>query len=142
MSDQEREIRVNLLDGSEVIMNTGDRVLFQASSPWAIPLSVDTDTIIDDVLAALEESQQEYELIKFDRDALVKLVANHQSAVDDACRELAEAQQTVSRQREVLEFYADQEHWELPSFGRGQSKVTSDRGSKARELLKEGSDKA
>lgn len=54
----EREIRVVLLDGSEVIMNTGDRVLYQASRPGAIPLSIDADGIIDDVLAALEESQQ------------------------------------------------------------------------------------
>jgi len=53
-------------------------------------------------------------------------------------KELAEAQQTIARQREVLDFYANQEHWELPSFGRGQSMVTSDRGSKARELLEEG----
>jgi len=56
--------------------------------------------------------------------------------------ELTQAEQTIARQREGLDFYANQEHWELPSFGRGQSKVTSDRGSKARELLKEGSDKA
>lgn len=52
-------------------------------------------------------------------------------------KKLSEAQQTIARQREVLDFYANQEHWELPSFGRGQSMVTSDRGSKARELLKE-----
>lgn len=59
MSDQEREIRVTLLDGSEVIMNTGDRVLFQASRAGAIPLTVDADTIADDLLKALEEAQQQ-----------------------------------------------------------------------------------
>ncbi|MEK4188067.1 hypothetical protein [Paenibacillus sp. FSL L8-0494] len=88
-----------------------------------------------DLLAALEESQQQInewqEEAKQWRDEFV--------SKND---ELGEAQQTIARQREVLEFYANKEHWELPSFGRGHSKVTSDRGSKARELLEEGSDKA
>ncbi|MNO22844.1 hypothetical protein D3C76_126300 [compost metagenome] len=87
------------------------------------------------VLAALEESQQQInewkEEAKQWRDEFV--------SKND---ELGEAQQTIARQREALKFYANQEHWELPSFGRGHSKVTSDRGSKARELLEEGSDKA
>ncbi|AWV35183.1 hypothetical protein [Paenibacillus odorifer] len=188
MSDQEREIRVNLLDGSEVIMNTGDRVLLQASSPGAIPLSVVPETIIDDVLAALEESQQQKVTLKeeledkinesnefykwWQEEVSQRNIYKHelaeaqqtiarkqlyieklelsresaQKAADGISKEkgleLFEARQTIARQREVLEFYANQEHWELPSFGRGQSKVTSDRGSKARELLEEGSDKA
>lgn len=54
----EREIRVTLLDGSAVIMNTRDRALFQASRPGAIPLAVDADTAIDDVLYALADAQQ------------------------------------------------------------------------------------
>ena len=60
---------------------------------------------LNKALAALEETQQEYELMKFDRDILVKLVSNHQSAVDDACSELVEAQQTISRQSEALGWY-------------------------------------
>ncbi|ETT55216.1 hypothetical protein BSK66_15780 [Paenibacillus odorifer] len=104
---------------------------------------------VKELLAALEESRQQVKDLKEDKR---KILAVH----DEQCArsseyynelifvkgKLAEAQQTIARQREVLEFYANQEHWELPSFGRGQSKVTSDRGSKARELLEEGSDKA
>ncbi|OMD76886.1 hypothetical protein [Paenibacillus odorifer] len=87
------------------------------------------------LLAALEESQQQSKDTEHDLDMMKFLN-------DSLGVKLVEAQQTIARQREVLEFYANQEHWELPSFGRGQSKVTSDKGSKARELLKEGSDKA
>ncbi|MEK5419406.1 hypothetical protein [Paenibacillus sp. FSL L8-0708] len=105
--------------------------------------------IIDYYMAALEESQQQVNDLKEDKR---KIFAVH----DEQCArsseyynelifvkgKLAEAQQTIARQREALEFYANQEHWELPSFGRGQSKVTSDKGSKAREFLEEGSNKA
>ncbi|WP_218643168.1 hypothetical protein [Paenibacillus odorifer] len=101
---------------------------------------------VERLLAALEESQQrigKLELyvksLEFNREDTQKR-ANEKLKGRDT--ELVEAQQTIARQREVLEFYANQEHWELPSFGRGQSKVTSDRGSKARDLLEEGSDKA
>ncbi|WP_340391985.1 hypothetical protein [Paenibacillus sp. FSL E2-0190] len=94
------------------------------------------------VLAALEESQQrigKLELyvksLEFNREDTQKR-ANEKLRERDT--ELVEAQQIIVRQRKALEFYANQEHWSLPSFGRGQSKVTSDRGSKARELLKEG----
>ncbi|ASA25409.1 hypothetical protein [Paenibacillus donghaensis] len=59
MSTPEREIKVTLLDGSEVLMNTGDRVLFQASRPGAIPLAVEADTIMDDMLLALEDAHNQ-----------------------------------------------------------------------------------
>ncbi|KGE18447.1 hypothetical protein [Paenibacillus wynnii] len=88
----ERELRAILLDGSEVIMNTGDKVLFQASRPGAIPLSVDADTIIDDVLAALKEAQQDVEEWQEEakqwRDEFV-----------DKNNTLGEAQQTIARQQ-------------------------------------------
>ncbi|MEK3770074.1 hypothetical protein MKY14_16100 [Paenibacillus sp. FSL R5-0887] len=107
MSDQEREIRVNLLDGSEVIMNTGDRVLFQASSPGAIPLSIDPEIIMDDVLAALEESQQEGERL----NEICKQLAGEEMLFQDGKYEtemqmvqgkLVEAQQTIARHEEAL----------------------------------------
>ncbi|MNJ32050.1 hypothetical protein D3C77_267050 [compost metagenome] len=56
---KEREIRVVLHDGSEVIMNTGDKVLYQASKPGAIPLAVDADTIADDLILTLEQKDEE-----------------------------------------------------------------------------------
>ncbi|OME55144.1 hypothetical protein [Paenibacillus odorifer] len=90
---------------------------------------------LNDLLAALEESQQQLKM----REEMLEEALNIGSRLE---KRYIEAQQTIARQREVLEFYANQENWELPSFGRGQSKVTSDRGSKARELLEEGSDKA
>ncbi|MEK4880162.1 MULTISPECIES: hypothetical protein [Paenibacillus] len=117
MSDQEREIRVNLLDGSEVIMNTGDRVLFQASSPGAIPLSVDTDTIIDDVLAALEESQSKLNEREWMLKESLDITTRLEGRLEESQQQLklerertdywgekeAEAQQTIARQREALE---------------------------------------
>ncbi|MEK3969480.1 hypothetical protein [Paenibacillus sp. FSL H7-0323] len=94
------------------------------------------------MLAALEESQGDIITLKQKVELYEEALMTYKDNRADMNRQLAEAQQTIARQREVLDFYANQEHWELPSFGRGQSKVTSDRGSKARELLKEGSDKA
>lgn len=68
---EEREIRVVLHDGSEVIMNTGDRVLFQASRQGAIPLSVEADLIADDLIitlaekdAALRKAEEAYKLLR------------------------------------------------------------------------------
>ncbi|WP_405173779.1 hypothetical protein [Paenibacillus sp. FSL H8-0260] len=94
------------------------------------------------MLAALEESQQRIGKLELYIKSLEFNREDTQKRANEKLRErdtkLAEAQQTIARQREVLDFYANQEHWELPSFGRGQSMVTSDRGSKARELLEEG----
>lgn len=56
---EEREIRTVLHDGSEVIMNTEERVIFQSSRPGAIPLSVDADTVFDDVLITLDQANQQ-----------------------------------------------------------------------------------
>lgn len=84
-------------------------------------------------LAALEEAkQQQQQQITLDA---------HERDFNDLHRverELVEAQQTIAWQREALEFYAKKEHWELPHFGKGHSRITSDGGSKARELLEEG----
>ncbi|MNM07325.1 hypothetical protein D3C81_173650 [compost metagenome] len=99
---------------------------------------------IHKLLAALEEAQQQLtgknEEIETAYDALDKLQKEFdqldKGAADDYQR-LAEAQQTIARQREALEFYAKKDHWELPQFGRGHSRITSDGGSKARELIRE-----
>jgi hypothetical protein len=99
---------------------------FIANAPYAIA----------DLLAALEESQQQ-------RDNYSNKEEEARWEAAEYREELVEAQQTIARQREALEFYANKENWELPSFGRGHSEVTSDRGSRARAALegnKEGSD--
>lgn len=113
----EREIRVTLLDGSEVIMNTGDRVLFQASRPEAIPLSIDAETIIDDVLAALEDTEHRNtklydelteasnEAMRYEEESRTweERHADLKSAYNDQWRDLLEAQQKISSQSRALE---------------------------------------
>ncbi len=89
---KEREIRALLHDGSEVIMNTGDKVLFQASTPGAMPLAVDADTIADDLLLTLEQANQQLtekeEIIKREYDlkheAYNNLTRCHETMADNA----------------------------------------------------------
>lgn len=52
---EEREIRSVLHDGTEVVFNTGDRVLFQASRPGGMPLTIDADSLVDDLILTLEQ---------------------------------------------------------------------------------------
>lgn len=51
----EREIRSMLHDGTEVVFNTGDRVIFQATRRGGMPLAVEPDTIVDDLILSLEK---------------------------------------------------------------------------------------
>jgi len=52
---EEREIRSVLHDGTEVVFNTGDRVLFLASRPGGMPLTIDADSLVDDLILTLEQ---------------------------------------------------------------------------------------
>ncbi|MGN7760476.1 hypothetical protein [Paenibacillus sp. 22594] len=58
-----------LLDGTEVLLSPGDRVLFHRTSRESIPLTIDADSIIDDVLmaygAALQIISQQREALEF-----------------------------------------------------------------------------
>ncbi|AIQ68694.1 hypothetical protein [Paenibacillus graminis] len=152
----EREIRVNLLDGSEVIMNTGDRVLFQASRPGAIPLSVEAELIVDDLLAALEEAQQQIKELQEgnrsacesrdmayrSRDEAIVTSNQHYKQAFFLNEGLAEAQQTIARQREILKFYATQGNYnwhKIMSYEECESsEIHRDRGKLARTILEEG----
>ncbi|UVI31183.1 hypothetical protein [Paenibacillus spongiae] len=49
--------------------------------------------------------------------------------------QITELQNLAEERGKALEFYADKENWELPSFGRGHSPVVSDRGQSARQAL-------
>lgn len=56
--EPEREIRSVLHDGTQVVFNTGDRVIFQASRPGGMPLAIDPDSIVDDLIISLEQKDQ------------------------------------------------------------------------------------
>lgn len=98
------------------------------------------------LLAALEESQQQNKRLE------VKLQASRDSVYpisverDEYKVELAEAQQTIARQREVLEFLADDDNWSWCWVGTEDETVTwiggTDPQDAARTALgnKEGSD--
>lgn len=58
MTNEEREIRVTLLDGSEVIMNTEERILFRALFTGATPITVDAEHIVDDLILSVEYWEQ------------------------------------------------------------------------------------
>lgn len=96
-------------------------------------------------LAALEEAQQT-ELYKSHdqlREQNARLLMNNHKLQG----ELAEAQQTIARQREALEFYAFEENnsWWVGGLDEVMpSEVMKDSGAKARDVLgiREGSERA
>ncbi|MEK8206983.1 hypothetical protein NST41_15420 [Paenibacillus sp. FSL L8-0696] len=109
------------------------------------------DNYSKDKSAQLEESQQQL-TDSLERERGLKYLCN-QSFEEKARanRELAEAQQTIARQRKALEFYATQGNhkWSHTYDETGEveeiaSKVANDRGRIAQAALgnKEGSDKA
>lgn len=129
----ERTIKVTLLDGSIVTMNTEERVISYQLAEQMIPLTTDADSVFDDVLAALEEAQQQAK--KWEETARTEYEINNknQDTNIDLRKQLAEAQQTIARQREALIHYAEMVDWEDDSMG--------DRARAAMEGNKEGSDK-
>lgn len=110
-----------LLDGSVVILSPGDRVLFQRSSPSAIPLTIDADSIIDDVLQAYKGTLVWLGQVSQLRDQWYRLYLKALADVSEAAeeydkrtsyyrgelragaRELTEAQQSIARLTELLE---------------------------------------
>ncbi|KUP24905.1 hypothetical protein [Paenibacillus sp. DMB5] len=57
-----------LLDGTELILSPGDRVLFQRSCPGSIPLTIDADSILDDVLQAYKSTLLQLGQVSRERD--------------------------------------------------------------------------
>lgn len=55
--------------------------------------------------------------------------------VKDLINDLRHYKKLAEERGAALELYADKSNWELPSFGRGHSPVTSDRGERARQAL-------
>lgn len=60
----EREIRSVLHDRSEVVFDTGERIVFVAARPGGIPLAVDPDSIVDDLIISLEQKDKEIAKLK------------------------------------------------------------------------------
>lgn len=109
MLTPERTIKVTLLDGSIVTMNTEERVIGWQSSEQMIPLTTDADSVFDDVLAALEETERQ---------------------LSGKTEELAEAQQTIARQKEdyirlvrVVKDASELLSWRDPGRGQGQQQA-------------------
>lgn len=87
--DPEREIRSTLHDGTEVVFNTGDRVLFLAARPGGMPLTTDPESLYDDLVLTLEQ-----------RDATIEsLRRNNQAWQTDLRKE----RQSSTGMRKVLE---------------------------------------
>lgn len=89
---KEREIRSILHDGTEVVYNTDDRVLFLAARPGGMPLTTDPESLYDDLVLTLEQ-----------RDATIKRLETalftHQSYDKAVC----ELQEENERLRKALE---------------------------------------
>lgn len=105
----ERTIKVKLLDGSIVTMNTEERVISYQLAEQMIPLTTDADSVFDDVLAALEEAQQQAELAYAAYEGLQGFcvsrgeydsLLNKHSVLARAHRE---AQQTIARKQLYIE---------------------------------------
>lgn len=80
-----------LLDGSEVLWAEEERVLFHRTSPEAIPLTIDADSVLDDLLEVIEK--QDRELIEARRVA---------SVIGDYLRELSYATSNPLVRSQVL----------------------------------------
>lgn len=98
----------------------------------------------NELLAALEETQQQIGQPKIN---LLASMHNEQLKNESLRNQLVEAQQTIARQQEALEFLADDSNWSWWNVGTEDETVTwvggTDPQHAAREALgnKEGSDK-
>lgn len=89
-----------LLDGGEVILAPGDRVLFQRSRPEAMPLTIDADSIIDDVLQAYKATLIQLALLKSElgeANAYKHFEAERTKEAQSYHWQLIKAQQTLAR---------------------------------------------
>lgn len=93
---KEREIRSILHDGTEVVYNTGDRVLFLAARPGGMPLTTDPESLYDDLVLTLEQ-----------RDATIKELQDEVKKQSDlkheTYRENAKWQDECNKLRKALE---------------------------------------
>lgn len=65
-----------LLDGTEVLRSPEDRVLFQRTSSDAMPITVDADTVIDDVLDTLHETNRQIDVLSDSLNRIEELLTD------------------------------------------------------------------
>lgn len=92
----EREIRSILHDGTEVVFNTGDRVIFQASRIGGIPLTVDPEGIVDDLILTLEQRNKKIAELQAQADQWERAFSN----ADKQYLNIEKANAALRRQRE------------------------------------------
>jgi len=132
-----------LLDGTEVILSPGDRVLFQRSRPGAMPLTIDADSIIDDVLQAYKGTliwlgqvsqlrdkwYSSYLEALADTDDRSDMISIQQGRIADLERELDESKQRNER----LELYAKSLEFSRNSTQDMAGKLTKEKGLELHE---------
>ncbi|MGF6356144.1 hypothetical protein ABIE27_004059 [Paenibacillus sp. 4624] len=77
-----------LVDGTEVLRSPEDRVLFQRISSEGMPLTVDAETIIDDVLDTLKETNSQIELLSDSLNRIEQLLTDDLSSNAQAINHL------------------------------------------------------
>lgn len=103
----ERKIKVTLLDGSIVTMNTEERVISYQLAEQMIPLTTDADSVFDDVLAALEEAQQQLHRTQITSSVNEGNSDSYFSECERLRGLMAEAQQTIAQLTKALSFYGN-----------------------------------
>lgn len=79
-----------LLDGGTVILAPGDRVLFLRSRPGAMPLTIDPDSVMDDVLQAYKATMLQLGQVSRERDEARNAIAQHIEAFDKIADEFCD----------------------------------------------------
>lgn len=99
-----------LPDGSELMFSREDRVLFHRTTATSMPLTIDPESVFDDVLGSLRQAQNEIEQVVEDNKRL----------------------------RDVLAWYADTSLYVTGDYEGGVffSHAERDNGKKARSELK------
>ncbi|WP_059048706.1 hypothetical protein [Paenibacillus senegalimassiliensis] len=92
--EPEREIRSILHDKTVVVFNTGDRVIFQASRTGTMPLTVDPEEIVDDLIITLEQRDIEIASLRSEliesRDTAARYICQYQGEENRFQRQNAE----------------------------------------------------
>jgi predicted RNA methylase len=73
-----------LLDGTEVLRSPEDRVLFHRTSNVGMPLTVDADVIIDEVLDTLDETNRQIEVLSDSLNRIEELLTDDLSVNSQA----------------------------------------------------------
>lgn len=81
--NEQKDITCKLRNGTEVLLSEGDRVLALRMVKDGMPITVDADYIIDDVLATLEDAQQTIAKSEDRTKLLDKLMASYNDYMEN-----------------------------------------------------------